>query len=268
LAVYPFAEEQAIHVVAAAVPAKNARVGRAAYDGPFRFEVLRVSATRDFRETDNGTLHASLEIAWEPRMAPVILLQRMADVHAVDDRGESLSVANRDAQLDVSVQGCVPAVVLDLPFRLPPRDARKIARLHGDMTAVIAGKIETFRFSKPAQAKNVEQRMASAVVLLEQARKNLSGWEVRIRVRFDEAGDALASHRTWIFNNEAFLETADGKKIAPASYETTLQKKNEVGVAFSFPGNDPIDDKTFVYKTPGAILTKTLKYELRDIPLP
>ena len=53
-------------------------------------------------------------------------------------------------------------------------------------------------------------------------------------VRFDDAGDALASHRQWIFNNEAYLEGPDGKPIAYDSFETTAQGKNEVGMAYLF----------------------------------
>jgi hypothetical protein len=79
----------------------------------------------------------------------------------------------------------------------------------------------------------------------------------------------LASHRTWIFNNEATLEIAGQEQpIAYASFDTTLQKKNEVGVTFQFNTNAPLDTMTFVYKTPGAIITKDIRYELRNIALP
>ena len=93
-------------------------------------------------------------------------------------------------------------------------------------------------------------------------------WEVRIRVRFDDAGNALESHRTWIFDNPAYLEGPDGKTIAPNGYETMAQSENEVGVAFFFTVPIPIDQYNFVYKTPGSIITRGYEYELKDIPLP
>ena len=80
--------------------------------------------------------------------------------------------------------------------------------------AMIPGRIETFRFTKLAGAKDVQQRIAGVTVTLEEVRKNNEAWEVRMLVRFDDAGDALASHRTWIFSNEAYLEGPDGKPIA------------------------------------------------------
>ena len=60
-------------------------------------------------------------------------------------------------------------------------------------------------------------------------------------MRFDDAGDALASHRQWIFNNEAYLEGPDGKPIAYDTFETTAQGKNEVGVAYLFSTDRPLD---------------------------
>ena len=87
-------------------------------------------------------------------------------------------------------------------------------------------------------------------------------------MRFDDAGDALASHRTWIFNNEAYLESPDGKRVNFASFLTTLQTNSEVGVAFSFDLERPIDEYVFVYKTPGTIVNGTYEYEFKEIPLP
>ena len=134
--------------------------------------------------------------------------------------------------------------------------------------AMIARRIETFRFAKLAGAKNLQQRIAGVTVTLEEVRKSNGAWEVRILVRFDDAGDALASHRTWIFNNEAFLEGPDGKPIAYDTFETTRQGKNEVGVAYVFNTDQPLDKLSFVYKTPGVIVTSAFDYELKDIRLP
>ena len=134
--------------------------------------------------------------------------------------------------------------------------------------AMIPGRIETFRFTKLAGAKNVEQRIAGVTVTLEEVRKNNEAWEVRMLARFDDAGDALASHRTWIFSNEAYLEGPDGKPIAYDTFETTRQGKNEVGVAYLFNPDEPLDKLSFVYKTPGVIVTSGFDYELKDIRLP
>jgi hypothetical protein len=268
MTVYPFSEQREIDVVAASGRSGAGRVGRACYRGPFRFQPVRVVAGRDLRQPGSGSLQVTLQVAWEPRLGVINLVARMADLEAVDQRDRPLPVADRQAQLDVPITGNAPTVELNLPFQLPGRDVARIARLKGKLTAVMPGKVETFRFAQLAAARNVEKRIAEATVVLEQVRKTSAGCEVCMRVRFDNPGDALASHRTWIFGNEARLEDRDGRSIAYSSYETTLQKRDELGVAFQFNVGKPIEQLAFVYKTPGAIVAKELDYELRDIPLP
>lgn len=273
--VYPFGEKGERPVISVVgFPNKlppsqqRRRVGNASYNGPFRFEVASVTARRDFRPTSRGSLMVNVEIAWEPRLRIIGLMQPMASVKAVDDRGKPLSVGSPEAQLDVSVNSNAAAVEMNLPFELSSRNARRIASLKGKLEAMIPGRIETFRFDKLAKAKNVEKRIAGVVVTLEQVSKNNDVWEVRITVHFDDAGDALASHRTWIFNNDAHLEGPDGKPIAFDTFETTAQDKNEVGVAYLFNTDQPLDKLTFVYKTPGTIVNSRFEYELKNIDLP
>ncbi len=248
--------------------ARVPRVGRACYSGPFRFEVASVVARRDFRPLPRRALSVNVEIAWEPRLRIIGLTQRMADVKAVDGRGNPLPVADDEAQLEIPTSGDAAAVELNLPLQLPSRDVRRVASLKGRLLAMIPGRIETFRFDNPAKAKNVEKRIAGVTVTLEGVSKNNDVWEMRVLVHFDDAGDALASHRTWIFNNDAHLEGPDGKAIAYDSFETTAQEKNEVGVAYLFNTDQPLDKLTFVYKTPGTIVNSGFDYELKNVELP
>jgi hypothetical protein len=103
---------------------------------------------------------------------------------------------------------------------------------------------------------------------LEGVQKTGPGCDVRILVRFDDAGDALASHRTWIFDNPAFLEGPDGKPLGYDSYDTTAQSDTAVGLAYRFTTPLPLDRLCFVYKTPGAIIRRAYEYHLTGIELP
>ncbi len=267
LAVYLFGEKPAVKVVASPGGSSASAKGRVAYSGPFRFEPVSIQARRDLRQNE-GALVLNVETAWEPRLRLIGLMQPMADVKAVDERGNPLPVADGEAQLDIATSGDTPAAKIELPLRLPSRDVRRIASLKGRLQAMIPGRIETFRFDKLATAKNVEKRIAGVTVTLEQASKNNDVWEIRVLVHFDNAGDALASHRTWVFDNDAHLETPDGKSIGHDSFETTAQEKNEVGVAYLFNLDQPLDKLTFVYKTPGTIVSSGFDYELKNIELP
>ena len=218
-----------------------ARVGRACYVGPFRIEPTAVMARRDLRQPAGEQLVVTLEVAWEPRL-------RIIASHATHGRregrgrtGPGSAGGQPRGPTGNTRKRRGPGRQLDLPLRLPSRRVERVASLKGKLLAMIPGRIETFRFTKLAGAKDIQRRIAGVTVTLEEVRKNNESWEVRILARFDDAGDALASHRTWIFNNEAYLEGPDGKPIAYGTYETTRQGKNEVGVAYIFDPDEPLD---------------------------
>lgn len=275
LTIYPYGQPEAISLIAALPKKSPPRVGRASYSGPFRFEPIAVIARRDPREADGGTLTLVLEAAWEPRLRVITLLWPMADVRAVDEQGNVLPVADPDAKPETSVTGETPAVKLNLSLQLPPRQVQKIASLRGKLLATLPGKTEIFRFDRLADARNVERRIAGVTVTLDGVRNagpNDGGkggvWDVRVRVRFDDAGDALASHRQWIFGNPAYLEGPDRKPIAYETYETVAQSKDALEIAYRFKADRPLDELTFVYQTPGSIITTAYDYELKGISLP
>jgi len=267
LGVYPYGEEKAIHVVPR--PGERAsRTERAASSGPFRFEPVSIQAVRDLRNPRNQSLRLTLEVSWEPRLAPVSLLQRMGDLEVTDENGNPLAVEAQEAVSEVNVIPDSTTVPLEIPLKLPPRDVNQIARLKGTLTALLPGKVETFRFEDLEKAEEVEKRVGGVTVMLEHVRKNRSVWEIRILVRFDKANGALESHRNWIYDNEAYLEPPQGESILWATFETTRQTENEVGVAYYFAVDGPLTGHTLVYKTPGLILSKGFDYEIRGIPLP
>ena len=161
-------------------------------------------ATRELRTDAAPSLRITVETAWEPRLKPIALRQKMQDIEAVDDQGNRLKI-DAEADLEVPVDSGRSAVELVLPFAAPPREVKEIASIKGKLSAIIPGKVETFQFDNLMKAKNVEKHIAGVTVTLEGVQQNNEAWEVRIRVKFDEAGDALASHRGWIFQNEAYL---------------------------------------------------------------
>jgi hypothetical protein len=267
LTVYPYGEADAISLVAGP-KGPPSRVQRGIYCGPFRLEPIRVLAERDLRQPANQSLRLTLEAVWEPRLKPINLKLPLASLQLTDGRGNPLEVDNRRAELDIPLTPGVTAAELTLPLVLPPRDVQQIARLHGVFSALLPGKVETFRFDRLTAAASAEKRIANTTVVLERVRKNEAAWEVRILVRFDQAAGALESHRGWILQNEAYLEGPDGKPIPYGTMETTRQTDNEIGIAYLFNLDAPPDNLAFVYKSPGAILTTSFDFTIRGIALP
>jgi hypothetical protein len=266
LGLYPFGEVPGLNIVAKAE--KQLPLGKAAaYAGPFRFLPTQSMATRELRTDAKASLQITVEAAWEPRLKPVALRQKMQDIEAVDDHGNPVTI-DAESDLELPVDGGRTAVELVLPFAAPPREVKEIASIKGKLSAIIPGKVETFQFDNLVKAKNVEKHTAGVTVTLDGVQQNNEAWEVRIRVKFDEAGDALASHRGWIFQNEAYLEGSDGKPIAYDAFETTRQSKDEVGLSYIFSLEKPPEKLKFTYKTPAALFSPTFEYELKNIKLP
>jgi hypothetical protein len=267
LAVYPYGEENAIALVSRP-QAQATEPSLVTYSGPVRFEAIRVLAQRDLRTADAGSLRVTLETAWEPRLSPITLQQPRDAIAATAEDGQPIRVDQQGAQIEVPVSPLATAVELVLPFELPPRDVEKIASLTGTLQFLLPGRVEEFRFDGLVDAKDAEKRVAGVTVKLERVRKNNMVWEIRIRVRYDEPSGAMASHRTWMFDNEAYLEGPEGKKVEFDAFETTWQSENEFGIAYLFGLEEPLDKYTFVYKTPSRILSSDFGYEIKNVELP
>lgn len=244
------------------------RYGRADYQGIFRFEAKSIQAVRNLRNPEISGLKVLLDVAWEPRSRPISLEQPLDAVSAVDEHGNAVPVDGDSVELHANVQADIPSVEMYLPFQLPGRKVTKIASLEGQMTAMVPGRVETFVFDNLAMSKNVEQRRAGVTVVFEEARKNIDTYEVRLRVKFDEAANALESHRGWIFNNVTYLIDREGNKVDVATLNTTRQEVNEVGLAYLYVLDKGLDNYKLVYKTPAAIIKKPVPFELENIPLP
>lgn len=272
LTLYGFAGQRGAYIVNR--PANVApRAAKAHYAGPFRFEPLRFEAVRDLRSESTGSLKLFMEVSWEPRLQPFAIVQSLSQLSATDSDGKSLAVA-ADAEPEASVREGVSAAELEIPLALPDRAVKTIALLKGKIVALVPGPAEDFRFvglpiaAKNAPARRVEQRKAATTVFVDHVRRNNEAWEVAVRVKFESPGAALESHRSWIFDNEAFFEGADKQRIAPGGIEQTLQSADEFGVNYYFDLKDDPQKLSFVYRTPIVVLEIPLDYEFRDLRLP
>ena len=267
LEVDPFAGEDTLQILARGEKLQS-RAERASYSGPFRIEPTQIVAQRDLRNPANQALNVWLEIAWEPRVRPISIRQKMADVSALGDAGRPLAAANGQSVLEPAVRPGTAAVQLALPLELPPRSVKQIARLRGSLAVLLPGRVEAFRFGQLGKAVNVEKRIAGATVTLGRVVRDDDIWAIDMSVCFDQPEEALESHRGWIFANEAYLEGPDGKPLLPGTFETTQQKRNEIGAKYMFDRKGTLDDFQFVYKTPVLILGTKCDYELKGIELP
>jgi len=268
LTIYNFSGESGALAVVGRDPDEQSRAAQAVYQGLFRIEVLRVQAIRELRNPANDSLRLTLELSWEPRVSPILLRIPLADLRATDETGAPLAVGSQRASLEVPIESTIPAAEVQVPLELPDRRTDKIASFRGRLAALLPGRVETFEFRQLADAKKVEQTRAGVSVILDQVRKNVDVDEVRLRVRFDQARNALESHRNWIYNNEAYFIDPSGQRFEHAGMQAFRQADNEVGVAYLSDREGGLADCTFVYRTPTLLILVPVEFELQDIPLP
>jgi hypothetical protein len=264
LALYPYADKGGLAIVMRDVPATNTAHVR--YAGVFRLDPTQVVAERNLQDNRHA-VHLRLAIAWEPRTKPLAIWLPLESLTGRDDLGGEIGAAEAGS-LEAPANPGTTAVELQVPLTPPPREASKIASLKGKLTALVPGRNEQFTFDNLEKARDVEQRRAGAFVILEQVRKNNALWELRIRVRYEESGQALESHRGWVFENEAYLLTADGKHHVPDAYETTRHSEQEVGIAYLFEMPEGLTGAKFIYTTPTVFLNVPVEFELSDLELP
>lgn len=272
LAVYGFTGERGVFLVNRP-KGQLPRSSGACISGPFRLNGTRFEAVRDLRSPKNKSLKLFMQVEWEPRLKPVGLMQPLDTIKVAASGGENIAVDGAQGVPEAQVGEDTCAVELEIPLELPARKVEKIDTLSGKLNAIVPGMVETFRFAelpilKDGKAKKVEQRKAGVTVAVDQVRKNNEIWEVRMRVKFDNPSQALESHRTWVLNNEAYLEGTDGKRIDHGGFEQTRQTKDEIGMLYLFELEKGPQALTFVYKTPVAILEMPMEYELQDLQLP
>jgi hypothetical protein len=240
----------------------------AAYEGPFRTEVLLAEAERNLRQSKQATLKLQLEVAWEPRLPPIALSQPVADVHATTDDGQELMITQPDGLQDVDVPTGTQAAELGLPFSLPNRGAKKIATLKGKLHALVPGRHAKFQFENFAKSIGKSQSLGGVKVTLDDVRKNGAVWELHMRFSLEDSKTSLESHRDWVLQNLSYLVDRDGRHIENAGFESTRQTDNEVGAAYFFDTTSDLDGLTWVYETPASIVDLPVTYELKDIDLP
>ena len=105
-------------------------------------------------------------------------------------------------------------------------------------------------------------------VQLESVRVDGPLHEIRVAVELDKAGRALESHRSWIFENEAYVRLKDGTKAEHLGFEVYRQTESGVGVAYRFDLGDDADESTFVYRSATSIVPNEVPFVIQDIPLP
>ncbi len=247
-------------------PDRPSRVDSAAYAGVYRIEPTSVTSRRSLNQPSLSGLNVSVEISWEPRLTPIGLSIPIAQLTGRLDDEAALSPQESGETIDVATNSDIAFSEFYLPMKLPAGQPEKITSLSGIIRALLPGKQQTFEL--PLAETNTKQTIDAMTVQVEAVRKNGPLHEIRLGVELRDAERSLESHRHWIFENEVFVKRKDGSRADHLGYEVFRQTESGVGIGYLFDLGDAVNESTFVYQSPTAVVPNEVPFVIQDIPLP
>lgn len=241
--------------------------------GPYRLAVLSVDVRPIVGNSSNHLLRISGKLALEPRLRPLFLHFKAADLNVDGTDLTPLRIWNPAATYELPVSDAGREVPLQFDYLLPADDDRTAIDLSGRLAVQLAAGTERVVFDQTAQSAGAVRRRGGVTVRLRDvsfeplADERLRA-EIKVSVGYDAGGPAFESHRTWMFHNAVYFEEKTGQRVEFSDYDTSQQANGAVGVDYrwdNLPG--PATRYHFVYEAPTLILDLPLDVKLSGVPI-
>jgi len=239
------------------------------YSGPFRIQIKLIALNRDLA-TGNANGNVQFEVAWEPRLRPMLMALKAQDIAITDDLGDAVPPTVTDESGSVVLRPENPAAELNLNMAAPDRlkGAKFLKSLKVKADVTLPAGLKTFQFAslvKPAEIKK-----GDITVTLDSTEVEEDVWKVRVDLLYPGEGPAFESYRQGLFNNRIWLQKKDGSRFEHnGGFSNYGSDGGKLGFEYLFvdaPGKPA--DYGFVYETPSKVLTIPLEFEFQDVPLP
>jgi hypothetical protein len=260
-----FTGDGTVGLMPGAPPAK----GRVLYQGPFRVAFKQIGSVRDLL-ADSATTTAQIEVAWEPRLRPMLMKLDTDELKVVDDQGKDVEAQVMDESTDVVLRPENPVADLNLTLKAPPRKAEKLKSFKVKAEVTVPAGLRTFRFPTLVVKEPQTVKLNDIAVTLDSTEVDEQTWKVNVLVAYPGGGEAFESYRQGLFNNRLWLQKADGSRFEHnGGFSNTSSDEGKLGFEYLFvdaPGKPA--DFGLVYETPSQVKTIPLVFEFKDIPLP
>lgn len=238
------------------------------YNGPFRIAFKQISSLRDL-QTDMSTANTQFEVAWEPRLRPMLLALKVDELKITDDQGRTVEPQVMMESTSVVLRPENPAAELYVMLVAPDRSAKALGSMKIKADITLPAGIKTFKF--PSLVKeNAVMKEGDIQVTLEGTEVDEQVWKVSVQLDYPGDGPAFESYRQGLFNNRLWLQKADGSRFEHnGGMNNTAADGGRLGFEYLFvdaPGQP--SDYQFVYETPSKVLTIPLEFEFKGVPLP
>jgi hypothetical protein len=265
-----------IGIMAAAMPAADAPNKPIAgakplvqFNGPFRVELQQFSLSRDYGAGTAATALARFEVAWEPRLRPMLMKLKTDEIKITDDLKAEVKPQVAMEADEVVIRPENPSAEVNLNLAAPAREAKKLASLKVKMEVTIPAGIRTFKVPSLA-AKDTTIKQGDLSLTLEDTEVDEQVWKVNVTLAYPGEGPAFESYRQGLFNNRIWLQRADGSRFEHnGGFSNTGTDGGKLGFEYLFvdaPGKP--GDYALLYETPSRVITIPLEFEFKDVPLP
>ncbi len=241
------------------------------YTGPFRIQFKQLAVSRDFI-AENATANAQFEVAWEPRLRPMLLTLKSEDVAIIDDRGRAVPPSVPEESASVVIRPDNPVAEINLNMDAPDRQAQKLTSLKVQAQLTLPAGMRTFKF--PNIAQDAQQTQGQVAVALGHVQVEEQIWKFKISLNYPDGGPAFESYQQGLFNNRLWLVGPDGGRLEQngahgGGFNTLGSDNGRLVFEYLFvdvPGKPA--DYGLVYETPSRVASVPIEFEFNDVPLP
>jgi hypothetical protein len=248
------------------------------YSGLFRSTVKRVTASRDL-ESGATSYGATLEVAWEPGLEPLLLESSPRGLVVRDDQGRMLPT-RVEGSVMISVDDHIAATI-EVPLPSVPRMTARLGLVEGKLVAVAPSRMLTFDFDAldrlaelPADSPLRRQSQDDVSCRLSKIQLVADRWTVQVTLEYPRRGVQLESYQSRVVINELLLEAKDGtKRLKPAGYDISIATDRKAVINYHFLDTDKMTrggpaNWKIRYRTPAALVEVPLTFSFKDVPLP
>ena len=247
---------------------------RVSYTGPFRIAVLSAETRAVPGDADQQLLRCRLRVIIEPRLRALFLKFAAEDVAASVAQMGMLQPFSPDARYELPMGQGGGQIDVQLDYRLPSGIDATAVSLQGRMEMLVAAGEEQVEFENLSHAAGIAKRRGGVTVELEEAQfeKTARGARtarVAVTVAYDIGGPAFESHRNWIYQNRAWLQSPEGRRIEPGPDVTTRQQADgAVVLVYEFEGleHEP-GEYRFAYVAPTLLAHAPVEIDLTKLPV-
>jgi len=239
------------------------------YSGPFRIEIKSLALSRDFA-TGAANGNTQFEVAWEPRLRPMLMSLKSEDITIIDDHDGEVPPSVTDESGSVVLRPENPTAELNLNMTAPDRmnGVKTLKSIKVKAGITLPAGLKTFKFAKLTKPGDIQKGDITVSLISAEAEEDV--WKVRVDLVYPGEGPAFESYRQGLFNNRIWLQKADGSRFElNGGFSNYGSGGGKLGFEYLFvdvPGK--MADYGFVYETPSKVLTIPLEFEFQDVPLP